>query len=128
MSTPVPDASIRLWLFPRCKKCPPDTFYTSLRTGAALSNPSLRQKSGYPIGVSGFLLLVYTLDISFLKMFSCFNSFLFVIHYFQQLLFDQFPYVLYLFGSIIILVLFPNFIDKILYFSLFFYYFRLWLY
>ena len=39
MPTPIPGAFIRLWIFPRAKKCPRDTFYTSLRTGAALSNP-----------------------------------------------------------------------------------------
>ena len=38
--TSVPDASKRSWILPRAKKCPPDTFCTSVRTGAALSNPS----------------------------------------------------------------------------------------
>ncbi len=33
------DASIIQWIFPRAKNSPPDCFYTSLRTGAALSNP-----------------------------------------------------------------------------------------
>ncbi len=36
---PVPDASEKARILPRAKKCPPDTFYTSVRTGAALSNP-----------------------------------------------------------------------------------------
>ena len=30
------------WILPRAKKCPPDTFCTSVRTGAALSNPNPR--------------------------------------------------------------------------------------
>ena len=38
--------------FPRAKKCPPDTFYTSLRTGAALSSPCICQKkpSAFALG------------------------------------------------------------------------------
>ncbi len=39
MPTPLQDAFISPWILPRAKKCPPDTFYTSVRTGAALSNP-----------------------------------------------------------------------------------------
>ena len=34
------DAPSDQWILPRAKKCPPDTFCTSVRTGAALSNPS----------------------------------------------------------------------------------------
>ena len=32
-------ASAAQWILPRAKKCPPDPFCTSVRTGAALSNP-----------------------------------------------------------------------------------------
>ena len=34
-------ASCNRWNLPRTKKCPPDTFYTSVRTGAVLSIPFL---------------------------------------------------------------------------------------
>ena len=45
-----------LWTLPRAKKCPPDTFYTSLRTGAALSSPSSStKKSRCPNGHLDFL-------------------------------------------------------------------------
>ena len=33
-------------ILPRAKKCPPDTFYFSLRTGAALSNPGSPKEAG----------------------------------------------------------------------------------
>ena len=40
------------WILPRAKNSPPDCFYTSVRTGAALSNPpSLYIKSPHPLGV-----------------------------------------------------------------------------
>ena len=39
VSTSVPDASPAQRTLPRAKKCPPDTFYTSVGTGAALSSP-----------------------------------------------------------------------------------------
>ena len=32
-------------ILPRPKKCPPDTFCTSLRTGVGLSNPALKKKN-----------------------------------------------------------------------------------
>ena len=38
-STSLRDASESWGTLPRAKKCPPDTFCTSLRTGAALSSP-----------------------------------------------------------------------------------------
>ena len=34
-------ASAKQWNLPRTKKCPPDTFYTSVRTGAVLSIPTI---------------------------------------------------------------------------------------
>ena len=37
------------------KKCPPDTFYTSLRTGAALSNPASPSKKFHTIWCGTFL-------------------------------------------------------------------------
>ena len=53
-STVVPTAAGNPWTFPRAKKCPPDTFYTSLRTGAALSSPCICQKkpSAFALGFS----------------------------------------------------------------------------
>ena len=39
VSTSPLDASPPPWTFPRAKNSPPDCFYTSLRTGVALSNP-----------------------------------------------------------------------------------------
>ena len=50
--TPVPGAFLSPWILPRAKKCPPDTFCTSVRTGAALSNPisSSANNKGHPEG------------------------------------------------------------------------------
>ena len=40
LPTSVPDALSRPWTFPRAKNCSPAlNFYTSVRTGAALSSP-----------------------------------------------------------------------------------------
>ncbi len=52
---------MKQWILPRPKKCPPDTFCTSVRTGAGLSNPFANQKEKdcfrspfFLVGVSGF--------------------------------------------------------------------------
>ena len=45
----VPATSRQECNLPRAKKCPPDTFYTSLRTGAALSIPSRFIKQKIPM-------------------------------------------------------------------------------
>ena len=54
--TSVPDAFLCPWILPRAKKCPPDTFCTSLRTGAALSNPfsslPIRKPGHFVVGFS----------------------------------------------------------------------------
>ena len=51
MSTVLRTAAIDRWILPRPKKCPPDTFCTSLRTGAGLSNPIIAEKRSTPNGV-----------------------------------------------------------------------------
>ena len=38
--------AVASWTLPRPKKCPPDTFYPSLRTGVGLSSPFPHQKRG----------------------------------------------------------------------------------
>ena len=45
-------AFARPWILPRTKKCPPDTFCTRVRTGAALSTPisSSANNKSYPFG------------------------------------------------------------------------------
>ena len=43
-----PDTFTWPWILPRAKKCPPDTFNTSVRTGAALSNPESDAKIKTP--------------------------------------------------------------------------------
>ena len=50
-------AFARPWILPRAKKCPPDTFCTSARTGAALSNhiSSSANNKSHP---NGWLLLL----------------------------------------------------------------------
>ena len=61
ISTPARGASMEQWILPRAKKCPLDTFCTSLRTGAALSNPDTIKilvttfvVTRILVGVSGF--------------------------------------------------------------------------
>ena len=48
------DAPRYQWILPRAKKCPPDTFYTSLWTGAALSNPLGGKKADTRMGICFF--------------------------------------------------------------------------
>ena len=53
--TPIPGAFGYPWTLPRAKNCSPALiFYTSLRTGAALSSPRANQKSPTPNGVGLF--------------------------------------------------------------------------
>ena len=52
--TSIPDAVFLLWTLPRAKNCSPAlNFYTSVRTGAALSSPSVYKKFQTPEWVSG---------------------------------------------------------------------------
>ena len=49
-----PDAPRYQWILPRAKKCSPDTFCTSLWTGAALSNPLGGKKADTRMGICFF--------------------------------------------------------------------------
>ena len=49
-----PDAPRYQWILPRAKKCSPDTFCTSLWTGAALSNPLGGKKADTRMGLCFF--------------------------------------------------------------------------
>ena len=64
LSTVVPTAVSDPWTFPRAKNCSTvRNFYTSVRTGVALSSPVPRRKTAIADAIAVFLLLVYTLDI-----------------------------------------------------------------
>ena len=64
LPTVVPTAVRCSWTFPRAKKCPPDTFCTSLWAGAALSSPVSLSKKSNTEWCWTFLSLLPNLDIS----------------------------------------------------------------
>ena len=65
LSTVIPTAASDPWTLPRAKKCPPDTFYTSLRTSASHSSPVSLSKKSVDRSRRTFLYPLYTLDIAF---------------------------------------------------------------
>ncbi len=53
---PIMGALARPWILPRAKNSPPDCFYTSVRTGAALSNPIFSSANKKATLLGGFFI------------------------------------------------------------------------
>ena len=74
--TSLRDAFWKDWILPRTKKCPLDTFYTSVRTGAVLSNPNTKKIQATTNVVTGILVGVSGFELCYFGLFDIFRTFI----------------------------------------------------